>query len=84
MSTARIFQRPKNAMQSGRARTDRWVAGMRQLAAEVSALARAAFPDIDDHGLDALLAGHDMDAHAQMLPAHWFSPAQRALEAAGA
>ncbi len=25
MSTARIFQRPKNAMQSGRARTDRWV-----------------------------------------------------------
>jgi hypothetical protein len=25
MATARIFQRPKNAMQSGRARTDRWV-----------------------------------------------------------
>lgn len=25
MTTARIFQRPKNAMQSGRARTDRWV-----------------------------------------------------------
>ena len=25
MSTARIYQRPKNAMQSGRARTDRWV-----------------------------------------------------------
>lgn len=25
MSEARIFQRPKNAMQSGRARTDRWV-----------------------------------------------------------
>ena len=24
MATARIFQRPKNAMQSGRARTDRW------------------------------------------------------------
>ncbi len=24
MSTARIFQRPKNAMQSGKARTDRW------------------------------------------------------------
>jgi hypothetical protein len=24
-STARIYQRPKNAMQSGRARTDRWV-----------------------------------------------------------
>ncbi|MES2336771.1 MAG: ETC complex I subunit [Pseudomonadota bacterium] len=25
MSQARIYQRPKNAMQSGRARTDRWV-----------------------------------------------------------
>lgn len=25
MSTARIYQRPKNAMQSGRYRTDRWV-----------------------------------------------------------
>ena len=25
MPTARIFQRPKNAMQSGRYRTDRWV-----------------------------------------------------------
>lgn len=25
MSEARIFQEPKNAMQSGRARTDRWV-----------------------------------------------------------
>ena len=25
MPTARIFQRPKNAMQSGKARTDRWV-----------------------------------------------------------
>lgn len=25
MPTARIYQRPKNAMQSGRARTDRWV-----------------------------------------------------------
>ena len=24
MSTARIYQRPKNAMQSGKARTDRW------------------------------------------------------------
>ena len=24
MPTARIFQRPKNAMQSGKARTDRW------------------------------------------------------------
>ena len=24
MKTARIFQKPKNAMQSGRARTDRW------------------------------------------------------------
>ncbi|HEX4694224.1 ETC complex I subunit [Sphingomonas sp.] len=25
MTTARIYQRPKNAMQSGRAYTDRWV-----------------------------------------------------------
>lgn len=25
MSTARIYQRPKNAMQSGRARTDQWL-----------------------------------------------------------
>ncbi|MEG3148887.1 ETC complex I subunit [Sphingomonas sp. ZT3P38] len=25
MATARIYQRPKNAMQSGRAQTDRWV-----------------------------------------------------------
>lgn len=25
MSTARIYQRPKNSMSSGRARTDRWV-----------------------------------------------------------
>jgi len=25
MKTARIFQKPKNAMQSGRARTDRWL-----------------------------------------------------------
>ena len=25
MKTARIFQRPKNAMQSGRARTDNWI-----------------------------------------------------------
>jgi len=25
MSTARIYQRPKNAMQSGRARTDGWI-----------------------------------------------------------
>jgi hypothetical protein len=25
MATARIYQRPKNAMQSGRYRTDRWV-----------------------------------------------------------
>jgi hypothetical protein len=25
MKTARIYQRPQNAMQSGRARTDRWI-----------------------------------------------------------
>ncbi len=27
MKTARIYQRPKNAMQSGRANTDRWILG---------------------------------------------------------
>lgn len=57
------------------ARTRGDVACMRQLAAEVLALARAAFPDIDDHGLDALLADHDSRAHAPMLPAHWFAGA---------
>ena len=56
-------------------RTRRDVAGMRQLASEVLALARTQFPDIGDHGLDALLDGHDPDAHAAMLPAHWFAPA---------
>ena len=50
------------------------VAAMRQLAGEVLTLARGAFPDIDDHGLDALLAGHDADAHEPMLPASWFAP----------
>ena len=54
------------------ARTRGDVAGMRQLAAEVLALARRAIPDIGDHGLDALLAGHDIAAHPSMLPADWF------------
>ena len=54
-------------------RTQRRVAQMRQLAAEVLAVARAAFPDLDDHGLGALTAGHDPDARAPMLPAHWFA-----------
>ena len=57
---------------------------MRQLAAEVLALARSHFPDIDDHGLDALLAGHDVAAHAPMLPAHWFAPATASADAATA
>ncbi|MGY1520966.1 NAD(P)/FAD-dependent oxidoreductase [Luteimonas sp. A482] len=56
------------------ARTRDDIAGMRQLAAEVLALARAAFPDIDSHGLDALLANHDADACEPMLPAQWFAP----------
>ncbi|MBW4330177.1 ETC complex I subunit [Stakelama sp. CBK3Z-3] len=30
MAVARIYQRPKNAMQSGRARTDRWVVEFEQ------------------------------------------------------
>ncbi|MBR0552857.1 ETC complex I subunit [Stakelama marina] len=30
MPAARIYQRPKNAMQSGRARTDRWVVEFEQ------------------------------------------------------
>jgi flavin-dependent dehydrogenase len=63
------------------ARTRRWVAGMRQLAAEVLVVAREAFPDIGDHGLDALLAGHDPSAHPGMLPPHWFSPAAEPLAA---
>jgi hypothetical protein len=50
------------------------VARMRQLASEVLALARAAFPDIDDHGLEALLANHDPGACEPMLPAQWFAP----------
>ena len=55
------------------ARTIERVASMRQLAAEVLQQARNAFPDIGDHGLDALLVGHDIDAHAPMLPSHWFA-----------
>ena len=51
---------------------------MRQLASEVLALARAAIPDIGDHGLDALLAKHDSSAHAPMLPVQWFVPVAEA------
>lgn len=58
------------------ARTARDVDGMRQLAGEVLARAREVFPDIDDHGLDALLAEHDMQAHAPMLPQAWFTQAK--------
>ena len=54
------------------ARARRDVAGMRQLAAETLALVRSKFADIDDHGLDALLQGHDAAAHAPMLPLEWF------------
>lgn len=68
------------------ARTALDVAAMRQLAFEVLALARGRFADIDDHGLDALLEGHDAGSHEKMLPATWFegsgvAPAPR--EAAG-
>ena len=54
------------------ARTRNDVAGMRQLAAETLALARSKFADIGDHGLDALLQGHDIAAYAPMLPQAWF------------
>lgn len=54
-------------------RTARDVACMRQLACEVLALARSRVPDLDDHGLDALLAGHDPAAHPPALPAAWFA-----------
>ncbi len=60
------------------ARTQRSMAAMRQLASEVLALARAAIPDIGDHGLDALLAKHEGSAQAPMLPAHWFAPVAEA------
>ena len=53
-------------------RTRERLAAMRQLAGETLALARTRLPDIDDHGLDALLQGHDLAAHAPMLPAAWF------------
>ena len=57
------------------ARTAERIASMRQLAAEVLARARQSFPDIDGHGLDALVAGHDVEAHPPMLPRHWFAEA---------
>lgn len=57
------------------ARTAERIASMRQLAAEVLARARQAFPGIDGHGLDALVAGHDVEAHPPMLPRHWFAEA---------
>jgi hypothetical protein len=56
------------------ARTRVNVAEMRQLAAETLALVRSKFAGIDDHGLDALLQGHDTAAHAPMLPLEWFEP----------
>jgi flavin-dependent dehydrogenase len=55
------------------ARTRVNVAEMRQLAAETLALVRSRFAGIDDHGLDALLQGHDTSAHAPMLPLAWFA-----------
>ena len=54
------------------ARTRVNVAEMRQLAAETLAFVRSKFADIDDHGLHALLQGHDTAAHAPMLPLEWF------------
>ena len=62
------------------ARTRRDVDAMRQLAAEVLALARAAVPGINGHGLDALTRDVDLasDAHVPMVPVHWFAPLPQA------
>jgi hypothetical protein len=46
------------------------VGRMRWLAAEILGRARAAHPDIADHGLAALLAG---DAAPTSLPADWYA-----------
>ena len=64
------------------ARTRADIAGMRQLAAETLALARSKCAGIGDHGLDALLQGHDTAAHAPMLPAQWFDTDDDRAEAA--
>lgn len=63
------------------ARTRDDVAGMRQLAAETLALVRSTFANLDDHGLDALLHGHDTAAHAPMLPRAWFETTADRIEA---
>lgn len=58
------------------------VARMRKLAAELLAEARVAHPDIDDHGLDALLAPHreeDRDASPCLAPA-WYARAASTSE----
>ena len=62
-------------------RTRERVASMRQLAGEVLALARTRVPGIDDHGLDALLQGHDVAMRAPMLPAEWFETNRDLAEA---
>ena len=55
-------------------RTRERLSSMRQLAAEALALARSRLPGVDDHGLDALLAGHAPQAGPGMLPMQWFAP----------
>lgn len=53
------------------ARTRGFVDAMRQLAAEMLAMARAQFPDIDDHGLAALVADA-APVRAPMVPDSWW------------
>jgi hypothetical protein len=53
------------------ARTHELIASLRQLALEILALARGAFPDIDDHGLDALTKGA-INGGEPMLPEAWW------------
>ncbi|MFD1611077.1 ETC complex I subunit [Sphingomonas tabacisoli] len=79
MSQARIFQRPKNATQSGRARTDEWVleylprektpvdplTGWNGLA-DTRAEVKLAFPTLD--AAKAYAAKHGIDAYVVPAP----------------
>ena len=74
MATARIFQRPKNAMQSGRARTDRWTLEFEPAeqkrpdpltgwagSGDTAAQVRLAFDDLDSAVAFATAKGIDYD-----------------------
>ncbi len=58
------------------------VARMTWLAGEILARARAAHPDMGDHGLDALLAGHPVQAPS--LSSQWYAEAREPQAAASA